>query len=115
MQISSEQANSFTRTKTLSLGKRGIYEECYSENCDFEEVQETYGLTRKGVGLIRDIKHDVKPDGKRLPSVIDHLFTRLKIFVFADKKLRTLIYVSLNRTSSKVFQASLVQRVTIHI
>ena len=65
VQISSEQANSFTRTKTLSLGKRDIYEECYSENCDFEEVQETYGVTRKGVCLIRDIKHDVKPNGKR--------------------------------------------------
>ena len=50
MQISSEDANSFMIAK--SRVPRGIYHECYEEGCDFEEVEEVFGASQKGVCLI---------------------------------------------------------------
>lgn len=46
VQISPEDANSFMVVK--SRVPRGIYHECYHEGCDFEEVEEVFGASKKG-------------------------------------------------------------------
>ncbi|KAK3737480.1 hypothetical protein QZH41_008363, partial [Actinostola sp. cb2023] len=39
-----DEANNFMHP--LIISKRGLYEECYGENCDFEEVEEVLGRTK---------------------------------------------------------------------
>ena len=70
LSLTPDEAKSFFTVRPRK--KRGLYEECYSEGCDFEEVYEVYSIRSSAVSKIMQYMQRTSAQRRVKPTVQSH-------------------------------------------